>query len=205
MVLRSLVLFINNLARSAGQLGQNETIFIRACASAVGLSKGINFFLIPTLAKVDSAGSWGWLFYPTGIGFLHKNGASITPFTLASPRCKSRRPLYTTLICNFQYQKEVARLVFGQRKEDLGHKMLSFARQWMKFVMTKCERGRGTRPRYATYPIIPFATLETRRELEPKCVPRLFLGLLQGTCYSAIGQFFFPVLASNSLRSLGES
>ena len=59
VVLRSLVLFINNLARSAGQLGQNETIFIRTCASAVSLSKGINFFLIPTLAKVDSAGRGG--------------------------------------------------------------------------------------------------------------------------------------------------
>ena len=26
--------------------------------------------------------------------------------------------------------------------------MLAFAKQWMKFVMTKYERGRGTRPRY---------------------------------------------------------
>ena len=52
--------------------------------------------------------------------------------------------------CNFflKYQKEVARLVFGERKDTLGHKMLTFAKQWMKFVMTKCERGRGTRPRY---------------------------------------------------------
>ena len=50
MVLRSPFLHINNLAHSVGQLGQNEAIFIRACASAVGLSKGIKFFLIPTLA-----------------------------------------------------------------------------------------------------------------------------------------------------------
>lgn len=48
----------------------------------------------------------------------------------------------------FEYQKEVARLVFGERKDTLGHKMLTFAKKWMKFVMTKCERGRGTRPRY---------------------------------------------------------
>ena len=69
---------INNLARSAGQLGQNETVFIRACASAVGLiRKGVKCFLISTLTKVDSAGRRGWLFYPTGIGFLHKNGVSI--------------------------------------------------------------------------------------------------------------------------------
>lgn len=50
-----------------------------------------------------------------------------------------------------QYQKEVARLVFGDRKDAFGHKMLVFARQWMKFVMTKCERGRGTRPRYGMF------------------------------------------------------
>ena len=35
-----------------------------------------------------------------------------------------------------------------------------------------------------------FATLETRRELEPNCVPQLFLGWLLGTRRSAIGQFF---------------
>ena len=37
-----------------------------------------------------------------------------------------------------------------------------------------------------------FATLETRRELGPKCFPQLFLGSLPGTrrSWSAIGQFF---------------
>ena len=35
-----------------------------------------------------------------------------------------------------------------------------------------------------------FASLETRRGLEPKCVPQLFLGSLLGTRRSAIGQFF---------------
>jgi len=45
------------------------------------------------------------------------------------------------------------------------------------------------------------AMLETRWELEPKCVPQLFLGLLLVTCQSAIGQFFFTV-SSNSPRSL---
>ncbi|XP_022781351.1 mitogen-activated protein kinase kinase kinase 4-like [Stylophora pistillata] len=48
-----------------------------------------------------------------------------------------------------QYQKEVARLVFGERKDTLGQNMLKFSKKWMKFVMTKCERGRGTRPRWA--------------------------------------------------------
>ena len=35
-----------------------------------------------------------------------------------------------------------------------------------------------------------FATVETRRELEPNCVAQLFLGWLLGTRWSAIGQFF---------------
>ena len=49
------------------------------------------------------------------------------------------------------------------------------------------------------YCSVLFATLETSRELEPKCVPRVFLGSLLGTWQSAIG------LATNSPRSLGES
>ena len=35
---------------------------------------------------------------------------------------------------------------------------------------------------------------ETRRGLEPKCVPQWFLGSLMGTRRSAIGQFFFPLV-----------
>ena len=34
------------------------------------------------------------------------------------------------------------------------------------------------------------ANLEGRRELEPNCVPHLFLGTLLGTSWLAIGQFF---------------
>ena len=47
-----------------------------------------------------------------------------------------------------------------------------------------------------------FPTLETRRELEPKCVPQLFLGSLLEARQSAIGHFFPP---GNSPRSLCES
>ena len=45
-----------------------------------------------------------------------------------------------------------------------------------------------------------FATFETRRGLEPKCVPQLFLGWLLVTRRSAIGRFG-PV-PNNSPRSL---
>ena len=40
------------------------------------------------------------------------------------------------------------------------------------------------------------ATLETRKELEPKCVPQLLVGSLLGTDRSTIGQFFPPVLVT---------
>ena len=49
----------------------------------------------------------------------------------------------------------------------------------------------------------PFATSETRGELELKYVPQLFLGSILGTRRSAIGQFFS--VPSNSPRSLCES
>ena len=49
-----------------------------------------------------------------------------------------------------------------------------------------------------------FATVETRRELEPNCIPQLFLGWLLGTRRSAIGHFFFTV-PSDTPRSLCES
>ena len=40
-------------------------------------------------------------------------------------------------------------------------------------------------------PVCPFPTLETtKKKLEPKCVPQLFLESLLGTSQSAIGQFF---------------
>ena len=49
-----------------------------------------------------------------------------------------------------------------------------------------------------------FATWKTRRELEPKCVPQMFLGWLLGARRSAIGQFF-AFSPSNIPRSLCES
>ena len=56
-------------------------------------------------------------------------------------------------------------MVFGDRKDTLGHRMLEFARQWMKFVMTKCERGRGTRPRYEISPsAVLYIALKTAKQ-----------------------------------------
>ena len=59
--------------------------------------------------------------------------------------------MLTCLLFLVKYLKEVARLVIGAMKDTLGHSMLAFARQWMTFVTSKCERGRGTRPRYILF------------------------------------------------------
>lgn len=47
-----------------------------------------------------------------------------------------------------QYHKEVTRLVSGEMRSRLSKALVKFAQQWMKFVMEKCERGRGRRPRW---------------------------------------------------------
>lgn len=52
------------------------------------------------------------------------------------------------VIFNFiQYHKEVVRLMSGEFRQKIGDKYISFARKWMNYVLTKCESGRGTRPR----------------------------------------------------------
>uniref|UniRef100_A0A673M6C6 Mitogen-activated protein kinase kinase kinase 4 n=1 Tax=Sinocyclocheilus rhinocerous TaxID=307959 RepID=A0A673M6C6_9TELE len=50
----------------------------------------------------------------------------------------------------FEYHKEVVRLMSGEFRRRIGECYITFARKWMNFVLTKCESGRGTRPRWAT-------------------------------------------------------
>ncbi|XP_043552237.1 mitogen-activated protein kinase kinase kinase 4 isoform X3 [Chiloscyllium plagiosum] len=50
----------------------------------------------------------------------------------------------------FEYHKEVVRLMSGEFRQKMGDKFINFARKWMTYVLTKCESGRGTRPRWAT-------------------------------------------------------
>ncbi|XP_074044085.1 mitogen-activated protein kinase kinase kinase 4 isoform X9 [Macrotis lagotis] len=50
----------------------------------------------------------------------------------------------------FEYHKEVVRLMSGTFRQKIGDKYISFARKWMNYVLTRCESGRGTRPRWAT-------------------------------------------------------
>ena len=55
----------------------------------------------------------------------------------------------------------------------------------------------------AKFRLYSFATLETRRGLEPKCILQVVLGSLLGTRWSAIG-LLFPTVPCNSSRSLCE-
>uniref|UniRef100_A0AAX7U1U2 Mitogen-activated protein kinase kinase kinase 4 n=1 Tax=Astatotilapia calliptera TaxID=8154 RepID=A0AAX7U1U2_ASTCA len=50
----------------------------------------------------------------------------------------------------FEYHKEVVRLMSGEFRQRIGDRYIAFARKWMTYVLTKCESGRGTKPRWAT-------------------------------------------------------
>ncbi|KAK2824175.1 hypothetical protein Q5P01_021350 [Channa striata] len=50
----------------------------------------------------------------------------------------------------FEYHKEVVRLMSGEFRQRIGERYIGFARKWMNYVLTKCESGRGTKPRWAT-------------------------------------------------------
>lgn len=36
----------------------------------------------------------------------------------------------------------------GEFRQRIGERYIAFARKWMTYVLTKCESGRGTKPRY---------------------------------------------------------
>jgi mitogen-activated protein kinase kinase kinase 4 len=48
-----------------------------------------------------------------------------------------------------QYKKEVYRLSIGCERCTMSRNMIDFAHQWLEFVTTQCEKGRGVRPRWA--------------------------------------------------------
>lgn len=50
-----------------------------------------------------------------------------------------------------QYHKEVVRLMSGEFRQRIGERYIAFARKWMTYVLTKCESGRGTKPRYTIF------------------------------------------------------
>eukprot|EP00095_Tigriopus_kingsejongensis_P011134 maker-scaffold1161_size58349-snap-gene-0.7 protein:Tk11134 transcript:maker-scaffold1161_size58349-snap-gene-0.7-mRNA-1 annotation:"hypothetical protein CAPTEDRAFT_214311" len=67
---------------------------------------------------------------------------------------RTREILHQCYKFGFEYHKELDRLVTGQsQRNSLAQGVLSFSKQWMKFVLSRCERGRGLKPRWATHGI----------------------------------------------------
>uniref|UniRef100_A0A670YJ26 Mitogen-activated protein kinase kinase kinase 4 n=1 Tax=Pseudonaja textilis TaxID=8673 RepID=A0A670YJ26_PSETE len=98
----------------------------------------------------------------------------------------------------FEYHKEVIRLMSGEFRQKIGDQYISFARKWMNYVLTKCESGRGTRPRWATQ------GFDFLQAIEPAFISALpeddFLSLqsLMNECIGhVIGKPHSPVTAIN--------
>lgn len=71
---------------------------------------------------------------------------------------RSREILHQGYKFGFEYHKDLSRLFESKLAAckdrvcelDLAVGIISFAKMWMKFVMERCERGRGLRPRWAS-------------------------------------------------------
>ncbi|RWS06909.1 mitogen-activated protein kinase kinase kinase 4-like protein [Dinothrombium tinctorium] len=50
----------------------------------------------------------------------------------------------------FEYEKSLNRLITGDSRSQLSRQIISFAFQWLKFVVNRCEKGRGLRTRWAS-------------------------------------------------------
>ncbi|KAG2467321.1 M3K4 kinase, partial [Polypterus senegalus] len=91
----------------------------------------------------------------------------------------------------FEYHKEVVRLMSGEFRKKIGDKYISFARKWMNYVLTKCESGRGTRPRWATQ------GFDFLQSIEPSFISALneddFLTLMNECIGHVIGKPHSPI------------
>ncbi|XP_050476898.1 mitogen-activated protein kinase kinase kinase 4 [Bombus huntii] len=64
-------------------------------------------------------------------------------------RSRIREILHQAYRMGFDYHKETCKLFALEEKAILAESLVSFAFLWMEFVRTRCERGRGLRPRWA--------------------------------------------------------
>ncbi|XP_057325359.1 mitogen-activated protein kinase kinase kinase 4 [Microplitis mediator] len=62
-------------------------------------------------------------------------------------KTRIREILHQAYRMGFDYHREVLRTF--QPNEELIHGLVNFANLWIDFVITRCERGRGLRPRWA--------------------------------------------------------
>ncbi|XP_029172892.1 mitogen-activated protein kinase kinase kinase 4 isoform X2 [Nylanderia fulva] len=64
-------------------------------------------------------------------------------------RSRIREILHQAYKMGFEFHKEMCKLFSLEEKAILARGLMSFALLWMEFVRTRCERGRGLRPRWA--------------------------------------------------------
>lgn len=64
-------------------------------------------------------------------------------------RSRVRESLHQAYKMGFDFHKEMCKLFSLEEKAILARGLVSFALLWMEFVRTRCERGRGLRPRWA--------------------------------------------------------
>ncbi|XP_015588331.1 mitogen-activated protein kinase kinase kinase 4 isoform X2 [Cephus cinctus] len=62
---------------------------------------------------------------------------------------RTREILHQAYKMGFDYHKELCKLFLPEERVVLARSLVSFAFLWMDFVRTRCERGRGLRPRWA--------------------------------------------------------
>ena len=72
----------------------------------------------------------------------------------------SRELLHQSYNFCIEYHRELARLNFND-EEALAQQLFFLARQWMDFVVAKCERGHGIRSRWST-PGLDYLTVAVR-------------------------------------------
>lgn len=72
-----------------------------------------------------------------------------TETDISAIRSRIREILHQAYRMGFDYHKEMCMLFSLEEKALLARGLVSFALLWMEFVRTRCERGRGLRPRWA--------------------------------------------------------
>ncbi|XP_040576869.1 mitogen-activated protein kinase kinase kinase 4 isoform X3 [Lepeophtheirus salmonis] len=67
---------------------------------------------------------------------------------------RTREILHQCYKFGFEYHKELDRFVTGEKARTCMVKgLIDFSKQWMRFVISRCEKGRGIKPRWATHGI----------------------------------------------------
>uniref|UniRef100_A0AAY4DGD6 Mitogen-activated protein kinase kinase kinase 4 n=1 Tax=Denticeps clupeoides TaxID=299321 RepID=A0AAY4DGD6_9TELE len=84
------------------------------------------------------------------VGYMFKSGFEAEVEDVSTLQQYYREATIQGYNFAFEYLKEVVRLMSGEFRQRIGERYIDFARKWMKYVLTECESGRGTRPRWAT-------------------------------------------------------